>query len=339
MSFLNTLDSANKSEGNVINIDIDKPRYDQSTFIGRLKHFAAITDMRKTMVSSQQLEEAKLLVENHRLKLTPPGITEEQLWKAKSLYDSAYHPDTGTKMNLMGRMSFQVPGGMAVTALMLQFYKTPLSVALTQWGNQSFNALVNYTNRNAVSSESSSSTDIIKSYATATSTALAVALSLNIYSRKAPPIVARLVPFVAVAAANAVNIPFSRQNELKQGVMVISMKGDELGYSKKCAKKGIAQVLTSRVVMAAPGMIFVPVIMEKMLKKKWFRKAPKTHLAFQTLALGCFLIFMVPIACALYPQNASMKFNDLEEDLKQEIELKYKGKDELPDRVYFNKGL
>ena len=60
---------------------------------------------------------------NHRLKLTPPGITEEQLWKAKSLYDSAYHPDTGTKMNLMGRMSFQVPGGMAVTALMLQFYK------------------------------------------------------------------------------------------------------------------------------------------------------------------------------------------------------------------------
>ena len=34
-----------------------------------------------------------------------------------------------------------------------------------------------------------------------------------------------------------------------------------------------------------------------------------------------------------------MKFNDLEEDLKQEIELKYKGKDELPDRVYFNKGL
>ena len=69
MSFLNTLDSANKSEGNVINIDIDKPRYDQSTFIGRLKHFAAITDMRKTMVSSQQLEEAKLLVENHRYVL------------------------------------------------------------------------------------------------------------------------------------------------------------------------------------------------------------------------------------------------------------------------------
>ena len=63
------------------------------------------------------------LLLNFRLKQTPPNVTEEELWKAKYLYDSAYHPDNGTKMNLMGRMSFQVPGGMAITALMLQFYK------------------------------------------------------------------------------------------------------------------------------------------------------------------------------------------------------------------------
>lgn len=34
-----------------------------------------------------------------------------------------------------------------------------------------------------------------------------------------------------------------------------------------------------------------------------------------------------------------MDFKDLEEDLKEKIELKYKDRDDIPNRVYFNKGL
>lgn len=47
----------------------------------------------------------------------------EKIVFAKKLYESAFHPDSGDLQNVFGRMSFQVPGGMAITGAMLQFYK------------------------------------------------------------------------------------------------------------------------------------------------------------------------------------------------------------------------
>lgn len=55
--------------------------------------------------------------------MVPAGTTKEQLVSAKVLYDSAFHPDTGDEMNLIGRMSFQVPGGMVIVGILMTFYQ------------------------------------------------------------------------------------------------------------------------------------------------------------------------------------------------------------------------
>ncbi|XP_054132670.1 sideroflexin-2 isoform X1 [Melozone crissalis] len=232
--------------------DIDSPRWDQSTFMGRLKHFLNITDPRTVLVSEEELDQAKALVESCRAGLVPPGSSQEQLLYAKKLYDSAFHPDSGEKMNFIGRMSFQVPGGMAITGCMLQFYRTVPAVVFWQWVNQSFNAFVNYTNRNAASPISLRQIGV--AYVTATSAALATAVGLNLYTKRAPPLLARWVPFAAVAAANCVNIPMMRQQEIINGITVTDENNNELGRSRRAAVKGIAQVVLSRITMAAPGM-------------------------------------------------------------------------------------
>jgi hypothetical protein len=182
---------------------------------------------------------AKDLVAQYKLGNEPKGTSREQIVYAKKLYESAFHPDSGELQNVFGRMSFQLPGGMLITGAMLQFYKTVPAVIFWQFVNQSFNALVNYTNRNANSPITT--TQLGVAYVSATSSALVASLgSKSFLEKRAPPFFLRYVPFIAVAAANIVNIPLMRQNELKSGIDVedkdgrVSIKNSFRIYNNKC---------------------------------------------------------------------------------------------------------
>lgn len=243
-----TLDAIGKNR----RINIDEPRWDQGTYLGRAMHFFTTTDPRNLFCSTKELEEAKRIVSSYRSGDNLEHLSEDEIWRAKHVYDSAYHPDTGELMFPIGRMSAQVPMNMMITAAMLTFYKTTRQVIFWQWFNQSFNAVVNYTNRSGSSPISVNQLGV--SYLSATSAALVTALSLNKLVKRAPPLIGRFVPFVAVAAANCINIPLMRQKEIKEGIEVFDSEGNKIGQSKVAAKKAIREVVTSRIAMASPGM-------------------------------------------------------------------------------------
>ena len=133
---------------------------------------------------------------------------------------------------------------MLITGAMMTWYKSNTAAILLQWVNQTFNATANYTNRNASSPVTNEM--LGQAYVLATLCSVSVAVGLNkAIARSATlskGIIGRFVPLTAIAAANCINIPLMRQVELKEGIMVETADGVEVGKSKAAAISGVSQV-------------------------------------------------------------------------------------------------
>ncbi|XP_066581206.1 sideroflexin-1 [Prorops nasuta] len=316
-------------------IDIEKPMWDQSTYRGRALHFLTLTNPLNVFKSNNELDRAREVVSKYRKgeSLASLGVTKDELWNYKYLYDSAYHPDTGEKMILIGRMSAQVPMNMLITGCMMTFYKSTPAVIFWQWFNQSFNAIVNYTNRSGSSPIPTET--LVQSYIGATGGAVFTALSLNHLARRGPPLAGRLVPLAAVAAANCVNIPLMRITELKNGIELQTEDGNKVGSSKRAAKQAIASVTVSRILMASPSMVLAPIIMNYLDRKKLLRNAKWAAAPIQVLVCGICLTFATPLCCALFAQRVPISVDHLEPEVRDKVLTRNSNL----QTVYYNKGL
>ncbi|KHN86970.1 Putative sideroflexin-1.1 [Toxocara canis] len=312
--------------------DISKPRWPQNTYEGRIRHYWATANPKNLFYRTAEIEAAQKTVIDYRQEkgLVDDKMTVEELWRRKHIYDSAYHPDTGKKMVLIGRMSAQVPCNMIITGGLLTCYQRWPGLVFWHWVNQSFNAVVNWTNRSGESKTTKKG--LLTAYCCATGGALIAALGLNACVKNFHPLINRLVPFTAVAVANAINIPMMRSIELRNGIDVADETGKKLGASRIAASLAIAQVVFSRICMAAPYMVLTPIVAHHMMRKPWYRSSRYMNAVCQTIFCGLVLAFSTPLCCALFPQWSSIEVKKLEKNVQESI-----GKQHTI--VYFNKGL
>ncbi|XP_043849308.1 sideroflexin-3-like [Dromiciops gliroides] len=276
-----------------LDINIRDPRWDQNTFVGRAKHFFTVTNPLNLLLSDQELHNARTIVKNYKAGIVPPGLTEDELWKAKTM----------------------------------------ASVVFWQWVNQSFNAIVNYSNRNGNIKATEKQLGV--AYIGATTGAVVTALGLKSLTKHLPSLVGRFIPLTAVCAANCINIPLMREREILMGIPVTDDSGHKLGYSSKAAQKGIFQVVISRIAMAFPALTIPPIIMTVLEKKDFLKRRPWLSGPIQVGLVGFLLLFATPLCCAFFPQRSSMLVKYLEPELRAQI------KEQSPNTeiVYFNKGL
>ncbi|CAG7817058.1 unnamed protein product [Allacma fusca] len=313
--------------------NIDKPRYDQSTFEGRFKHFYAIVNPKNLLKSDADLDRAKEIVNKFRQGDALLDMTDDEIWAQKALVDSAFNPNTGEKLLPVGRMSAQVPSNMLITGAMMTFYKSNPAQIFLHWANQTINAIVNYSNRSGATPISA--TQIGTAYVLATAAGVGAALGLKHVFRNANPLFGKFVPFLAVSMSNSANIPIMRFGELSMGTSITTENGKEVGISRIAGRQGILQVILSRIVMAIPTMIFLPIVIDGLEKRGAFKKMPKVVAPLQLGLIGTILLYSTPVGCALYPQIHPISPSNLEPELQEKIK-KLPGP---PTTLYYNKGL
>lgn len=159
--------------------------------------------------------------------------------------NSSIHPDTNKPVPWLMRMCAFVPTNLPIIFGMLMTTQTPLNTAFWQWLNQTYNAGMNYGNRNA--SSPNSTKDLLFGYSLAVASSIGVSLGLKKLSYSFTRNMAggsmilanSIITYLAVATAGFLNSYCMRMGEMDKGIKVTDEAGEDMGISKLAAKTAV----------------------------------------------------------------------------------------------------
>uniref|UniRef100_A0A3Q2Q7L9 Sideroflexin 5b n=1 Tax=Fundulus heteroclitus TaxID=8078 RepID=A0A3Q2Q7L9_FUNHE len=280
---------------------LGRPRYDQTSFLGRLRHFIDIIDPSTLFVSEKKLKECIKILDDYKHGTLPPGVSADQLWEAQKIKQAIIHPDTGEKIFMPFRMSGYVPFG------------TPIVIGLL---------LPNQTVMSTIIWQPTPTSKFLQGYVGAVTSAVSIAVGLNVLIQKANKlspstrmIIQRFVPFPAVASANICNVALMRHNELSEGIDVLDNNGTVVGSSKIAARHAIMETAFTRVVLPMPIFVLPPIIMSYLERLRFLQRNRRLLLPIHSVV--CLVTFglSLPVAISLFPQMSQIEVSRLEPEI------------------------
>lgn len=337
-----------------------KEQFDLSTYQGRFWNQVNRNNPLLFFQTTKQIEAAQdamlkleLREEAARNIGSEHFMTKDEIEEVKrnnAIVGSAVHPDTNQitpfYLRLSGFVWFNAP---QVFMVLFVRQQSPLFGASLQFWNQTYNAGMNYGNRNASSNYTNQ--DLARGYGAAVIVGCSMAFGVRTVFAKqlsklsGPRLVFAnfLVAYLSAAPAGAANAILMRYKELENGIVVQNKKGDvEYGQSKEAGKKAVLETAISRCVLPTPVLLF-PALGSGLLSV--LRLMPKNQSASKiiefTIVLGS-LTFALPMSVALFEQRASIPREQMDEafqNMKPNINDEENKDKEFVDTFYFNKGL
>ena len=204
----------------VPSFSIDKPKYDLSSYSGRLLYFMDLTDPRFLFYSNQDVVRAKEVIEGYK-KSKIICESDSYMWLQRQIYETAVHPVTKEVIFPLFRVSAIAPVNIPIVSLMLTIPPTNVPATLfIHFVNQSYNSACNYANR---SGDSLALTQTLSAYGLAVTSACGFAYGLGKVT--ALKRFGFAIPLLATSIANISNIGFTRLNELTEGAPVFDATG------------------------------------------------------------------------------------------------------------------
>nr|XP_031323124.1 sideroflexin-5 isoform X2 [Camelus dromedarius] len=296
---------------------LGKPRFQQTSFYGRFRHFLDIIDPRTLFVTERRLREAVQLLEDYKHGTLRPGVTNEQLWSAQKIKQAILHPDTNEKIFMPFRMSGYVPFGATI------------------WLNQSHNARVDYANRNAT--KPSPMSKFIQGYLGAVISAVSIGVSLKVLVQKANKftptthlLVQRFTLLPTIASANICNLVLMQYRELEEGIDVLDGDGNRVGSSRIAARHALLETALTQVVLPMPVLVVPPIILSMLEKTALLQARPWLLLPVQSLLCLAACGLALLLAISLFPQMSEIETSQLEPEIARATSS---------PTVVYNKGL
>ncbi|XP_054648172.1 sideroflexin-5b isoform X5 [Dunckerocampus dactyliophorus] len=297
-------------------------RYDQGSFLGRLRHFVDIIDPSTLFVSETRLKESIKLLDDFKHGTLPTGVSDLQLWEAQKV-KQWLNQSHNACVNYANRNATKP----TPTSRFLQGYfgavTSAVSIAV------GLKVLIEKANKLSPATRM-----VIQRFvpfpAVGTSRQGPHLAAVRLLYKSVSALKALSSDVLVSASANICNVALMRHNELSEGIDVLDTNGDVVGSSKIAARHAIAETAFTRVVLPMPIFVLPPIVMSYLEGLRFLQKQRRLMLPVHSLV--CLLTFglSLPVAISLFPQMSQIEVSRLEPEIAMATDCKV---------VTYNKGL